>query len=62
VWEKICGEAIAMRARAAPYADNPGRVREILVEGARRANAAAGATMQVVRRAMNLVPAGADTP
>jgi tryptophanyl-tRNA synthetase len=57
VWEKVCAEAAAMRERAAPYIDNPGRVREILAEGARKANATAGATMQVVRGAMNLVPA-----
>ncbi len=62
VWEKICAEATAMRERAAPYMDNPGRVREILAAGARKANATAEATMQVVRRAMNLVPRTAETP
>jgi tryptophanyl-tRNA synthetase len=52
--ERICADATAMRERAAPYQDNPGRVREILAAGAERANATAEATMQVVRRAMNL--------
>jgi tryptophanyl-tRNA synthetase len=62
VWEKICAEATLMRERAAPYIDNPGRVREILADGAKKAGATAEATMQVVRRAMNLVPAAADAP
>ncbi|MEO6078678.1 MAG: tryptophan--tRNA ligase [Steroidobacteraceae bacterium] len=56
VIDKICADAVVMRARAQPYVDNPGRVREILAAGAVRANAAAGETMQVVRRAMNLIP------
>jgi tryptophanyl-tRNA synthetase len=55
VIERICGEAAEMRRRAEPYRDNPGRVREILEAGALRAAAAAEATMQVVRSAMNLV-------
>jgi tryptophanyl-tRNA synthetase len=62
VWERICGEAAAMRERAAPFVDNPGRVREILEEGGKRARATAAATMQVVRNAMNLAPAGAGAP
>jgi tryptophanyl-tRNA synthetase len=57
VIEKISADAAMMRERAQPYIDNPGRVREILAAGAVRANAAAAATMQVVRRAMNLIPA-----
>jgi len=56
VWEKVCAQATVMRERAAPYLNNPGRVREILAHGAQQANEAAEATMQVVRRAMNLVP------
>ncbi len=39
VWEKIAGEATVMRERAAPYMNNPGRVREILAAGAVKANA-----------------------
>jgi tryptophanyl-tRNA synthetase len=62
VWEKICADAAVMRERAAPYMDHPGRVREILAEGGKRARATAEATMQVVRKAMNLVPAGTGTP
>jgi len=61
VWEKVCAQAAAMRERAAPYQNNPARVREILAEGARKANATAAATMQVVRRAMHLVPSGTVT-
>jgi tryptophanyl-tRNA synthetase len=57
VIEKIVGDATLMRERAQPYISNPGRVREILAAGAVRATAAAEATMQVVRRAMNLIPA-----
>jgi tryptophanyl-tRNA synthetase len=60
VIERICGEAEQMRARAAPYIDNPGRVREILAAGAARANAVANETMQVVREAMHLVPVDVD--
>ena len=56
VIEKITAETNAMRERAAPYQANPGRVREILAAGAARASASAEETMQVVRRAMNLVP------
>ena len=54
--EKISGEAEVMRERSAPYRGNPARVREILVAGAVRANRAAEATLDVVRRAMHLVP------
>jgi tryptophanyl-tRNA synthetase len=57
VIDRICADAAQMRERAQPYLANPGRVREILAAGAVRANAAAEATMQVVRHAMNLVPA-----
>jgi tryptophanyl-tRNA synthetase len=57
VIDRICADATQMRERAQPYLANPGRVREILAAGALRANAAAEATMQVVRRSMNLVPA-----
>jgi hypothetical protein len=35
-------------------------VREILAAGAAKANATAEATMQVVRRAMNLIPAAGE--
>jgi tryptophanyl-tRNA synthetase len=52
--ERIAGEAVQMRERAAPYRANPRLVREILAAGAERANAVAGETMQVVREAMNL--------
>jgi tryptophanyl-tRNA synthetase len=55
--EKISADATQMRDRAAPYLANPGRVLEILDAGAKRANATAQATMQVVRGAMNLLPA-----
>jgi len=54
--EKISAEAAVMRERSEPYRNNPGRVREILAAGAVRANAAAEATLDVVRRAMHLVP------
>jgi tryptophanyl-tRNA synthetase len=57
VIEKITAEAIRMRERAQPYLQHPQRVREILADGAARANAVAEETMQVVRKAMNLVPA-----
>ena len=61
VIEKISAQSAVMRERAAPYLATPARVHEILREGARRANVTAGATMQVVRAAMNLaaVPNGA---
>src|SRR5690606_13713973 len=65
VIEKVVADAVAMRERAAPYRDHPGRVREILEAGAQRARATADATMQVVRKAMNLLPpghAGAQQP
>jgi tryptophanyl-tRNA synthetase len=52
--DKISAESSAMRERAAPYRDNPARVREILAAGAQRANVAAEATMDVVRQAMHL--------
>jgi tryptophanyl-tRNA synthetase len=55
VIEKICADATAMRERAAPYLNNPGRVREILDAGAARARTTADETMQVVRSAMNLL-------
>jgi tryptophanyl-tRNA synthetase len=55
VMEKICADATAMRERAAPYLNNPGRVREILDAGAARARTTADETMQVVRSAMNLL-------
>src|SRR5690606_4511915 len=58
VIDKVGAGAQQMRERAAPYRDSPGRVREILVAGAERAQAAADATMQVVRGAMNLLPPG----
>jgi tryptophanyl-tRNA synthetase len=54
--EKISAESAVMRERSEPYRNNRGRVREILAAGAVRANAAAEATMDVVRRAMRLVP------
>jgi tryptophanyl-tRNA synthetase len=59
VIRQLVAEATAMRERAAPYMDNPGRVREILVAGAEKARATAEATMDVVRGAMNLKPGGA---
>jgi tryptophanyl-tRNA synthetase len=58
VIEKISADAVQMRERAAPYLANPQRVQEILKAGAKRANAAAEATMDVVRGAMNLLPVG----
>ncbi len=60
VWEKIGAQAARMRERAAPYQGNPQRVREILAAGAAQAGRTAEATMQVVRQAMHLVPAGTD--
>jgi tryptophanyl-tRNA synthetase len=54
VSEKICAQATVMRERAQPYVQNPARVREILANGAARANVVAEETMQVVRKAMNL--------
>ncbi|MET0280839.1 MAG: tryptophan--tRNA ligase [Steroidobacteraceae bacterium] len=62
VIDRLVAESSVMRERAAPYLNNPGRVREILVAGAQKANAAAGDTMQVVRRAMNLLPPAAPSP
>jgi tryptophanyl-tRNA synthetase len=58
VIERISADAVQMRDRAAPYQANPMRVQEILKAGAQRANAAAEATLEVVRGAMNLLPAG----
>ncbi len=46
-----------MRERAQPYLQHPQRVREILVDGAARANTVAEATMQIVREAMHLAAA-----
>ena len=60
VIEKITADAIRMRERAQPYLQHPERVREILADGAARADAVAEETMQVVRKAMNLVPADGD--
>jgi tryptophanyl-tRNA synthetase len=57
--EKISEDAITMRERAMPYVQNPGRVTEILNEGAKRANAAARDTLKIVRTAMNLQTPGA---
>jgi tryptophanyl-tRNA synthetase len=57
VSEKIVADATRMRERAQPYVQHPERVREILADGAARANVVAEVTMQVVRKAMNLVPA-----
>ena len=62
VIERICADASVMRERAAPYRDNPGRVREILDAGAKRAAVTAEATMQVVRGAMNLLPKREGAP
>ncbi len=59
VIDAICADAVTMRERAAPFQQNPGRVREILETGAKRAGAAAEATMHVVRGAMNLAVPGA---
>ena len=56
VIEKIVADATLMRERAQPYVQHPERVREILAEGAARANKVAEETMQVVRTAMNLAP------
>lgn len=55
VIDRICADATAMRERAAPYINNPGRVREILDAGAKKAGETAEATMQVVRGAMHLL-------
>jgi tryptophanyl-tRNA synthetase len=62
LWEKVGQQAAEMRERAAPYANNPGRVREILVAGGEKAARTAEQTMQVVRKAMNLLPPGAGSP
>jgi tryptophanyl-tRNA synthetase len=51
---RISEDAIRMRERAMPYTANPDLVRDILDAGAKRANAVAGETMQVVREAMSL--------
>ncbi|MEO8309214.1 MAG: tryptophan--tRNA ligase [Pseudomonadota bacterium] len=55
VIDRISEDATRMRQRAQPYVQHPQRVREILVNGAAHANAVAEETMQVVRKAMNLV-------
>jgi tryptophanyl-tRNA synthetase len=62
LWEKVGQQAAEMRERAAPYANNPGRVREILVAGGEKAARTAEQTMQVVRKAMNLLPSGVQSP
>jgi tryptophanyl-tRNA synthetase len=59
VIDRICADATAMRERAAPYLNHPGRVREILAAGAVKANAAAEETMHIVRQSMNLLAPGA---
>jgi tryptophanyl-tRNA synthetase len=62
VMDKICADATAMRERAAPYLAQPERVREILAAGAVKAKVAANETMDIVRTAMNLIPAGEVNP
>ncbi|HEV7631367.1 MAG TPA: tryptophan--tRNA ligase [Steroidobacteraceae bacterium] len=52
--ERVVAEIGAMRLRAQPYQDDPGLVADIAAAGTERARAAAGATLQQVRRAMNL--------
>jgi tryptophanyl-tRNA synthetase len=59
---KVSAEVSAMRERAQPYVDRPQRVREILAAGAAKAQASAEATLQVVRGAMNLLPASDAAP
>jgi tryptophanyl-tRNA synthetase len=54
VIDRISEDASRMRERAQPYVQHPQRVREILADGAARANDVAGETMQVVRKAMSL--------
>ncbi|HEY6866818.1 MAG TPA: tryptophan--tRNA ligase [Candidatus Eisenbacteria bacterium] len=54
-------EALApIRERRARYAADPDAVRDIVAEGNRRARAVAAATMDEVRRAMNLEPAARE--
>ena len=55
---RVLADALApIRERRARYAADPGLVRDIVSEGNRRARAVAAATMDEVRRAMNLEPA-----
>jgi tryptophanyl-tRNA synthetase len=54
VIDRISEESSRMRERAQPYVQHPERVREILADGAARADAVAAETMQVVRKAMHL--------
>jgi tryptophanyl-tRNA synthetase len=54
VIDKIVAEVAGFSKRAQEYEENPELVRNILAEGAEKARAAARATMDEVRRAMNL--------
>ncbi|MGB8326480.1 MAG: tryptophan--tRNA ligase [Steroidobacteraceae bacterium] len=54
VVDKVVEEITAMRKRAQEYEENPELVRNIVAEGAEKAREAARATLDDVRRAMNL--------
>ncbi len=54
VIDRVVAEATAMRARALPFQQDPARIPAVLEEGAERARAAARATLDDVRQAMNL--------
>jgi tryptophanyl-tRNA synthetase len=54
VLDAVLAEQDAMRTRAQPYLDNPGRLREVMDAGCQRARALAAETMGEVREAMGL--------
>jgi tryptophanyl-tRNA synthetase len=55
VIDRIVQEVEGMRRRAQEYVENPELVRNILAEGCDKAREAARATLDDVRRAMNIV-------
>ena len=54
VLDAVLAEQDAMRQRAQPYLDNPGRLREVMDAGCQKARALAAETMGEVREAMGL--------
>jgi tryptophanyl-tRNA synthetase len=52
--EAILAEQKAMHERAAPYAEDPTLVRNIIADGCERAREIAGETLEEVRRSMGL--------
>lgn len=54
VVDAVLAEQDAMRSRAQPYLDNPGRLRDVMEHGCQRARALAEETMGEVRQAMGL--------